>query len=592
MKIDPILSLALSMQSSKGLFALLLGSGISRPAGIPTGWDVVLDLIRRVAKAAGEDCEPDPEKWFTLKYGVAPDYSELLKELAPTPSLRQQILRSYFEPSDGEREQGLKQPTAAHRAIARLVAAGHIRVILTTNFDRLLERAVEEEGVAPAIVSSHDAVAGCLPLTHQPCTIIKLHGDYLDTRILNTPEELESYDPALEQMLDRVLDEYGLIVSGWSGEWDAALRAAMERCSTRRFAMYWASVSDPRDTAQRLVTLRGGRIIRVADADSFFSDLATKIDVLDRSAEDHPASVAVAIALVKRYAAKPEGRIQLHDLLLKEAGAVVDAADGLVEKFRGVKDQEEHLAAVQYFADTTSKLRRLLGYAAHWGGEMAVPIAAKCIERLSQDRLPPGGSGMLRPEWMRALLGGTAMFAAGVGFVTAGHFVPAARMLTLATTESHSRREGFAYFFTYHLGAVRQVLNRSREGRFVPFAELMFDRLSAELPDLAASQTAFDTSFDEWELLLGFIYADVRAGQPGAGDISWLTLGRYIYKLTHLGIRSDLYPSLHDPDNVERVRSQQPFAELLAAGFFGGKAERVLELRQALLKTAMSGRYS
>jgi hypothetical protein len=56
--IDPTLSLAVSMQASKGVYALLVGSGISKSAGIPIGWDIVLDLIRKLAKAKGEDCEP------------------------------------------------------------------------------------------------------------------------------------------------------------------------------------------------------------------------------------------------------------------------------------------------------------------------------------------------------------------------------------------------------------------------------------------------------------------------------------------------------------------------------------------------------
>jgi hypothetical protein len=32
-----------------GTQALLLGSGVSRSAQVPTGWDVTLDLVRRVA---------------------------------------------------------------------------------------------------------------------------------------------------------------------------------------------------------------------------------------------------------------------------------------------------------------------------------------------------------------------------------------------------------------------------------------------------------------------------------------------------------------------------------------------------------------
>ncbi len=68
--IDPMLSLAMSTHANPGVYALLLGSGVSRSAGIPTGWEVVLDLIRRLAAIESEDCEPDPEAWYKGKYGI------------------------------------------------------------------------------------------------------------------------------------------------------------------------------------------------------------------------------------------------------------------------------------------------------------------------------------------------------------------------------------------------------------------------------------------------------------------------------------------------------------------------------------------
>jgi hypothetical protein len=46
---EPALRLAFSVSRNKGAYALLLGSGVSRAAEIPTGWDVTLDLIRKVA---------------------------------------------------------------------------------------------------------------------------------------------------------------------------------------------------------------------------------------------------------------------------------------------------------------------------------------------------------------------------------------------------------------------------------------------------------------------------------------------------------------------------------------------------------------
>jgi hypothetical protein len=42
--IDPIHSLAFSIQANRGVYAVLFGSGISRSAKIPTGWEITLDL--------------------------------------------------------------------------------------------------------------------------------------------------------------------------------------------------------------------------------------------------------------------------------------------------------------------------------------------------------------------------------------------------------------------------------------------------------------------------------------------------------------------------------------------------------------------
>jgi hypothetical protein len=40
--IEPELSLAFSVRSGPGTYAILLGSGVSRAAGVPTGWEVTL----------------------------------------------------------------------------------------------------------------------------------------------------------------------------------------------------------------------------------------------------------------------------------------------------------------------------------------------------------------------------------------------------------------------------------------------------------------------------------------------------------------------------------------------------------------------
>jgi hypothetical protein len=228
-QMDSLVPLALSVHSNPGTYAILVGSGLSRSAGIPTGWEVVQDLLRKVAVLHGQDPSSDFQDWYKSTYKKDPDYSDLLDDLGKTLHERRQLLRAYFEPTDDEREQGLKTPTVAHRAIADLMKSGFVRVVITTNFDRLLETALAGVGIQPVVISTADATKGALPLTHQQTLIVKINGDYLDSRIKNTVQELDTYEPELDSLLDRIFDEFGLIVCGWSAEWDTALRRAIER---------------------------------------------------------------------------------------------------------------------------------------------------------------------------------------------------------------------------------------------------------------------------------------------------------------------------------------------------------------------------
>ncbi|HEY8011911.1 MAG TPA: SIR2 family protein, partial [Rudaea sp.] len=311
LKDDPITQLAFSVYENKGAFAVLLGSGLSRSAEIPTGWEITLDLVRRVALAQGVEEQPDWSQWYKSRTGQEPNYSALLEEIAGSPEERRSILHRYIEPSEQDREEGRKVPTAAHHAIAQLVRSGHIRVIITTNFDRLLENALREHGVEPTVVSSIDALSGAEPLTHSQCYLLKLHGDYKDARILNTDRELYEYPKEYERLLDRILDEHGLIVCGWSGEWDHALRAAFLRAPNRRYSVFWAAHGELSADAQDLIACRKGKVVPITGADAFFKALQQRIETLEQSQRQNPLSIELLVNGTKRFLAKVEHRIQL-----------------------------------------------------------------------------------------------------------------------------------------------------------------------------------------------------------------------------------------------------------------------------------------
>ncbi|HMN11897.1 MAG TPA: SIR2 family protein [Bellilinea sp.] len=340
---DQMLQLAFSVYNNPGVYALLLGSGVSRSASIPTGWEVVTDLINQAALALGEDLPEMPEVWFKQRFGQEPGYDALLEALGKSSFERNAILRRYFEPTDKEREQGIKLPAAAHRAIAWFIKQGYFRVVVTTNFDRLLEMALEDEGIRPDVISSQSQLEGMRPLQHSNITIIKLHGDYLDGNFKNTAEELAVYTDEMNALLDRIFDEYGLVVCGWSGEWDTALRQAIERTVQRRYSTFWLSYTSPQKRAQKLIDHRDAQMIANMSSDDFFGNLRKMVFALERSNKNNPLSVTVAVQHTKRLIPDAGSYIELEEFFRSE----VERAFGIFTSEDFIEQRVETVQASQ-----------------------------------------------------------------------------------------------------------------------------------------------------------------------------------------------------------------------------------------------------
>lgn len=264
-ELPPGATVALALRATPRAFAFLLGSGMSKSAGVPTGHDVLAELCRQAGYASGAKgaVDTDPIEWYASHTGGSPSYDQVLGALTQHPEERVGILRRYFEPNEDEVRQKLKIPSEGHRALARLAQLGLISVILTTNFDRLIEHSLDDAGVPYVVTATPEAVAGALPLHLQSCQVVKLHGDYLDPGMLNTTNELSSYDPRIDHLLDRVLCDYGLIVIGWSAKYDVALRRAIERTPSRRFSSWWVDPATLSDEAARLIALRSPAVVKL-----------------------------------------------------------------------------------------------------------------------------------------------------------------------------------------------------------------------------------------------------------------------------------------------------------------------------------------
>ena len=399
--VDPVKRAAFAVHENKGVFALLLGSGISRAAEIPTGWEITLDLIRRVAEANGVNDEQDWAKWYAETEGKEPDYSDLLAKLAVTQSERRAILHGYIEPNNTDKDEGRKVPTDAHKAIAKLVLSGHIRVIITINFDRLIENALRDEGIEPTIVDSIDALKGAEPLAHTSCYVFKIHGDYKDSRIRNTEEELSDYPLEYKNLLDRIFDEYGLIICGWSAEWDHGLREAIQRAPNRRYPLFWASRSSLTGKAKDLLDFRNRQAIQIPiqSANTFFTELHEQVQALEATRSQNPLSIEMLLGRAKKYLAKSEYRIQLADLIENETKRVIEFLEQenklKMDCSIGGEEFRQYIAACENASEGLVKLCGLVG---RWGNDehllFVVNAIKKFIEYANSLYLQPHGTTM------------------------------------------------------------------------------------------------------------------------------------------------------------------------------------------------------
>lgn len=559
------------MQSNRGVYALLLGSGVSRSSRIPTGWEIVLELVRKVARLESADCEPDPAAWYVERFKKQPDYGELLDAVAKTPDERQALLRGYFEPTDEERDDGAKMPTKAHRAIAKLVRGGYVRLIVTTNFDRLTERALEDEGIAPIVVSGPDQLGGLPPFAHLGCCVVKVHGDYLDTRIRNTPTELETYAPEMNRFLDRVFDEFGLVACGWSADWDTALRACIERAPSRRYSMYWAARGTVGTSAQKLLTLRAGYPIPISGADEFFEELQSKIESIEEFNAPHPLSAAVAVASVKRFLSDSAHRIRLSDLLDNLGRSLAIALrDGPFADVGSPVSRESVTQRVKTYDSMTSTLVSVAVACGRWGDADATRQLRRVLDRIYAARQQNGGLSV----WVNyqcypsALIGYAVMLGASLGDnldAVSKMFENEVRGINQGTPLAQLLPPFSFLEDPEGWGRLLEGMDRRRAPVNNWLEETLFNSIGAEF----ASRSEFEEHFDWVEIVLALACRQSRASSQ-LGD--WFPPGAFGYRRTGRELAT-----ARINNSLGELGGRSPY---VLSGLFGATAE---ECRVAVL---------
>jgi len=431
--------------------------------------------------------------------------------LTDTAEERRGLLRPFFEPSDEDETEGRKVPTEAHRAIAALARSGLIRVILTTNFDLLVERALREAGVEPVVASSPAEIQGLSPLhllAPGQALVVHLHGDYLSAQMLNTADELGAYPAEVDSLLDRVLDEYGLIVAGWSARWDVALAKAVQRAANRRFATYWIDPAPLSPTAAGLVNHRAGHLI-TGTADDFLSRVQDAAVSLAETERRHPLTVVTAVATAKRQLAGGRVAIDLHDTLREEAERVRSSDVVNPQVWQAANNVEEHQRRRAKLEAQANLLVALVATAAYWG---TTETDGWWIDLLGTLSIRPRVGGESNLINLARAPGVMLLHAAGVAAVGAGRQDVVARLLIEPTTEN---------VFDGQVGPLAEILSPSDVFGVSSGDKHLQAYLQPIIEGRLARGSAYYDDWDRWQMLVAIAVMDARRQDRPYASARW-----------------------------------------------------------------------
>lgn len=279
---NPIVRLVASASPGEKKYVLFAGAGVSKDAGIPTSWDLMLKTasLLYLAENMGGDIKTklnisQLEDWFLHSEYAKMEYSELMNLLYPNYPDQQNFLKEYLN----DHKVG-----DSHHGIAELARRGIIRAIITTNFDHYIEKAMEEKGIDIQVISNDDDLEKSEPLIHcKPIRIYKPHGDLGRGGLKNTPRDLEKLSPLMENELVRVLSEHGVMVLGYSGR-DKSIQNVLAKRNPIYYPLFWIDPCAPSGDVEAILKSIGYTYIQCKGAGQFISDYILIIDRLENLA--------------------------------------------------------------------------------------------------------------------------------------------------------------------------------------------------------------------------------------------------------------------------------------------------------------------
>ena len=291
-------------------FCFVLGAGASKTSGIKTGeelvdiWDKELEIR-------------NPEEHETWK-----------KEQGITEKNKYNFYSSYYE-RRFERDNGKQyrdgynfletmmekaHPSSGYVNLALLMSQKMHNIVITTNFDHLLEDSLVQYAQTMPMVIGHEKLAPhALHQTSRP-TVIKIHRDLLLDPI-NRPGELDRLNSEWEEVLEYIFSQYHPVFVGYAGNDNSVmdfLNQNVDKFNSGKWRYpYWMiyGIQEPEGKVRKFLEGTNGYLIQHKGFDQVFALLCRSVNTMPpdeetflKKAKEHYEAILDSIEeILKEY---------------------------------------------------------------------------------------------------------------------------------------------------------------------------------------------------------------------------------------------------------------------------------------------------
>ncbi len=315
---------------------VLLGAGASKSSGVPTAQECIWEWKSELYKSNHLDeinsidlndtkSREKIQEWLDNEGGYPKEndpteYSYYAEKFCVDNEGRRRYFEKLFEGKD---------PGLGYKALTLFAKKGAFKIFLTTNFDGLITKALQSEGVSVREITIETADLIHKPIPKSDVYSVALHGDYKYSALKNTSTELDTQSDDFELALSRHLYNKHFIVAGYSGR-DKLLMTAIENAYKEKGGgvIYWCSygkdVSPEVDSLLKNITSlkRDAYLVVMGDFDGSVKDMAR-----------------YSFSSEPEYLKKLSGFAQLLGTVESESGYVSEQTIDVEDDIKAIEDE-------------------------------------------------------------------------------------------------------------------------------------------------------------------------------------------------------------------------------------------------------------